>query len=101
MVDSNIQRERILPSEKAFALMMKMDAMKHQGFRSDLISDQNDLKCTLDQKKSKDRSFTCWMNGRQGGESVRSVEENYHISKSKGTWRRVSLLRRKENTNRF
>lgn len=50
MVDSNIQRERILPSEKAFALKMKMDAMKHQGFRSDLISDQNDLKSTLDQK---------------------------------------------------
>ena len=50
MVDSNIQRERILPSEKAFALKMKMDAMKHQGFRSDLISDQNDLKSTLDHK---------------------------------------------------
>ena len=41
MVDSNVQREGILPSEKAFALKMKMDAMKHQGFRSDLTSDQN------------------------------------------------------------
>ena len=34
MVDSNIAREKILPSEKAFAYKMKMDAMKHQGKRS-------------------------------------------------------------------
>ena len=33
MVDSNLQRERILPSEKAFAYRMKLDAMKHQGQR--------------------------------------------------------------------
>ena len=49
MVDSNVQREGILPSEKAFALKMKMDAMKHQGFRSDLTSDQNEPKSTSDQ----------------------------------------------------
>ena len=49
MVDSNVQREEILPSEKAFALKMKMDAMKHQGFRSDLTSDQNEPKSTSDQ----------------------------------------------------
>ena len=36
MVDSNLQRERILPSEKAHAYRMKMEAMKHQGQRSDL-----------------------------------------------------------------
>ena len=36
MVDSNLQRERILPSEKAHAYRMKMEAMKHQGERSDL-----------------------------------------------------------------
>lgn len=40
MVDSNIQREHILPSEKAFAYKMKLDAMKHQGKRIDLTSDQ-------------------------------------------------------------
>ena len=40
VVDSNLQREHILPSEKAFAYKMKMDAMKHQGYRSDLSSDQ-------------------------------------------------------------
>ena len=39
MVDSNLQRETILPSEKAFAYKMKLDAMKRQGQRSDLTSD--------------------------------------------------------------
>ena len=36
MVDSNMQREEILPSERAFSLKMKMDVMRHQGYRSDL-----------------------------------------------------------------
>ena len=40
MVDSNIQREELLPSEKAFAYKMKMDAMKRQGQRTDLTSSQ-------------------------------------------------------------
>jgi len=40
MVDSNIQRENILPSERAFAYKMKLDAIKRQGKRSDLTSDQ-------------------------------------------------------------
>ena len=40
MVDSNIQRENILPSEKAFAYKMKLDALKHQGKRTDLTSRQ-------------------------------------------------------------
>lgn len=48
MVDSNIQREELLPSEKAFAYKMKMEAMKRQGYRSDLgcdgTSGQNDQK---------------------------------------------------------
>lgn len=39
MVDSNLQREQILPSEKAFAYKMKLDAMKRQGHRTDLTSD--------------------------------------------------------------
>ena len=39
MVDSNLQRESILPSEKAFAYKMKMDAMRRQGQRSDITSD--------------------------------------------------------------
>ena len=44
MVDSNIQREELLPSEKAFAYKMKMDAMRRQGARTDLTSDQNGQK---------------------------------------------------------
>ena len=39
MVDSNLQREQILPSEKAFAYKMKLDAMKRQGKRTDLTSE--------------------------------------------------------------
>ena len=38
MVDSNLQREKVLPSEKAFAYKMKLDAMKRQGQRTDLTS---------------------------------------------------------------
>lgn len=38
MVDSNLQREKIMPSEKAFAYKMKLDAMKRQGVRTDLTS---------------------------------------------------------------
>ena len=41
MVDANIQREELLPSEKAFAFEMKMEAVRRQGNRSDLTSDQN------------------------------------------------------------
>ena len=40
LVDSNLHREHILPSEKAFAYKLKLEAMKHQGWRSDLTSDQ-------------------------------------------------------------
>ena len=40
MVDSNIQREEILPSEKAFAYKMKLEAMRHQGKRVDLLEDE-------------------------------------------------------------
>ena len=40
MVDSNLQRENILPSERAFAYKMKLEAIKNQGARSDLTSDQ-------------------------------------------------------------
>lgn len=40
MVDSNLQRETLLPSERAFAYKMKLEAIKHQGMRSDLTSTQ-------------------------------------------------------------
>ena len=44
MIDSNLQREHILPSERAFAYKMKLDAIKHQGARSDLTSSQVGMK---------------------------------------------------------
>ena len=44
MVDSNLQRENILPSERAFAYKMKLDAIKNQGARSDLTSSQVGMK---------------------------------------------------------
>ena len=44
MVDSNLQREEVLPSEKAFAYKMKLEAMKKQGERTDLTSQQADKK---------------------------------------------------------
>ena len=44
MVDANIQREELLPSEKAFAYKMKLEAMKRQGSRTDITSGQNDQK---------------------------------------------------------
>ena len=50
MVDANIQREELLPSEKAFAYKMKMDAMKRQGIRTDLTSSQVETKLRSDQK---------------------------------------------------
>ena len=46
MVDSNLHREKILPSEKAFAYKLKMDAMSRQGQRTDLTSDQVGPKLT-------------------------------------------------------
>ena len=48
MVDANLQRENILPSERAWAYRMKLDAMKHQGARSDLTSSQLGTKLRSD-----------------------------------------------------
>lgn len=52
MVDSNLQRETILPSERAFAYSMRLEAMKRQGFRSDRTCAQ--LAHKLDGRKSRD-----------------------------------------------
>ncbi len=50
MVDSNLQRENILPSERAFSYKMKLEAMKHQGARSDLTSCQLGTKLRADEQ---------------------------------------------------
>lgn len=49
MVDSNLKRENILPSEKAFAYKMKLNVLKRQGDRSDLTSSQNETKFRSDE----------------------------------------------------
>lgn len=54
MVDSNLQRETILPSEKALAYKMKLEAIKHQGQRTDLTSDQVGPKLTAAEKVAED-----------------------------------------------
>jgi ParB family chromosome partitioning protein len=50
LVDSNLQRENILPSERAFAYKMKLEAMKRQGFRTDLTSSQVGTRLRTDDK---------------------------------------------------
>ena len=54
MVDSNLQRENILPSERAFAYKMKLEALKKQGARSDLTSAQIGTKLRADEKVALD-----------------------------------------------
>ena len=54
MVDSNLQREHILPSERAFAYKMKLEAIKNQGARSDLTSSQIGTKLRADERVAQD-----------------------------------------------
>ena len=58
MVDSNLQREKILPSEKAFAYKMKLEALKHQGQRTDLTSDHGGQKLTARERVAQDAGET-------------------------------------------
>ena len=58
MVDSNLQREHILPSERAFAYKMKLDAMKNQGARSDLTSPQVASKFRSDDEVAKGQGIS-------------------------------------------
>ena len=58
MVDSNLQRESILPSERAFAYKMKLDALKRQGARSDLTSPQLAAKFRSDDAVAKDQGIS-------------------------------------------
>lgn len=72
MVDSNLQREHILPSERAFAYRMKMDAIKHQGERADLTCGQVGHK--FDGKKSRE------IIAEQSGESARTVQRYIRLT---------------------
>ena len=59
MVDSNLQREKILPSEKAFAYKMKLEALKHQGKRSDLTLEPAVPKLPARDKIAQDAGENC------------------------------------------
>lgn len=72
MVDTNIQREQVLPSEKAFAYKMKLDAMKRQGYRSDLTSDP--LGWKSDGKES------AGIVGKEGGDSQTQVRRYIRLT---------------------
>lgn len=72
MVDSNLQRETMLPSERARAYKMKMDAMKRQGYRSDLTSGQVGRKL--------DRQETREIIAEQTGESARQVQRYVNLT---------------------
>ena len=72
MVDANLQREHILPSERAFAYRMKLEAMKHQGERKDLTCGQDDHK--LLGKKSRE------IIAEQTGESARTVQRYIRLT---------------------
>ena len=59
MIDSNLQREKILPSEKAFAYKMKLEALKHQGKRSDLTLEPAVPKLPAREKIAQDAGESC------------------------------------------
>ena len=69
MVDANIQREELLPSEKAFAYRMKLEAMKRQGVRNDLTLCQNGTKYRTDVVIAE-----------QVGESARNVQRYIRLT---------------------
>ena len=69
MVDANIQREELLPSEKCYAYKMKLDALKRQGTRTDLTSCQNGTKFRADKAMAE-----------QSGESARSIQRYIRLT---------------------
>ena len=76
MVDSNIQREEILPSEKAFAYKMKLEAMKHQGKRIDLLEDETSTPM-VEKLKSK---TSVGMLGEQNNESAEQIRRYIRLT---------------------
>ena len=72
MVDSNLQRENILPSERAFAFKLKLEAMKHQGNRADLTSSQ--LGTKLESKRADQ------LLAEQAGESRNQVQRYIRLT---------------------
>ena len=76
MVDSNIQREEILPSEKAFAYKMKLQAMKHQGERVDL--EENTTSTPMVEKLKNQTSISIL--GKQNNESAEQIRRYIRLT---------------------
>lgn len=76
MVDSNMQREEILPSERAFALKMKLDAMRRQGSRTDLTSGHDVQKLGAEG------------NSRHNVEKLEEGTSGHYVQKSESEWSR-------------
>ena len=74
MVDSNIQREEVLPSEKAFAYKMKLEAMKHQGKKIDLEIDEETSRPLVEKSVSAD------ILGNEVGESGRNIQRYIRLT---------------------
>lgn len=74
MVDSNIQREEVLPSEKAFAYKMKLEAMKHQGKKIDLEIDEETSRPLVEKCVSAD------LVGNEVGESGRNIQRYIRLT---------------------
>ena len=82
MVDANIQREALLPSEKAFAYKMKLEAVKHQGYRSDLASRQDGGKSALTETSRHNvrKSEMADLIGQKNGECGRQVQRYIRLT---------------------
>lgn len=74
MVDSNIQREKLLPSEKAFAYKMKLDALRHQGKRTDLIKELTSDQVEPKLKNSIEQLVDMW------GDSVSQIKRYIRLT---------------------
>lgn len=76
MVDSNIQREEILPSEKAFAYKMKLEAMKHQGKKVDFLEEETSVPMAHNFESMTSREIL----GKQVGESQDQIRRYIRLT---------------------
>ena len=80
MVDANIQREEILPSERAFSFKMKMEAMKRRGYRTDLEYDESNNESTLGTEFPKSDKWSRDIVGNEAGMTGRQVTKYIRLT---------------------
>lgn len=76
VVDSNIQREKVLPSERAFAYKMKLEALKHQGKKIDLYTDETSHQVGGKSKENESAAII----GRENGDSISQVRRYIRLT---------------------